>query len=359
MEELNIFNLGVNVNENTPNNNVTPTIIKNDTQSRNWCFVVNNPKLTDQQMFEYLKTLSNMRYFIFVKEKGDGTENSNGTEHHQGYIEFSTPKKFSTIKNFLSNKTIGVNAHIQPRQTTKQTVISYIKKEDKFENKAHTRLTGPFEFGELTQMGRRTDLIDMVDMRIQGATTKDVFEAHSGSYARYNSFVESMAMEYKTEKYQTNYRDNLEVIYIYGPTRTGKTKYVFDKHGYSNVYKAQGYEFGKWFDNYTAQPVLLLDEYHSNFSVDFLLQLLDGHPLCVQCRYKNRWACFEKVYIISNIPLDKQYIECQVTDKETWKALLARISKIYEFTELGKPPIEHPIPIQKTWLGQVNPNEPF
>ena len=109
MEELNIFNLGVNANENTPNNNVTPTIIKNDTQSRNGCFVVNNPKLTDQQMFEYLKTLSNMRYFIFVKEKGDGTENSNGTEHHQGYIEFSTPKKFSTIKNFLSNNTIGVN----------------------------------------------------------------------------------------------------------------------------------------------------------------------------------------------------------------------------------------------------------
>jgi len=129
-------------------------------------------------------------------------------------------------------------------------------------------------------------------------------------------------------KFATTYRDNMEVYFIYGDTRTGKTRYVYDKHGYENVYRAQGYEDNKWFDSYEGQDVLLLDEYSSSFKFDRLLEYLDGHPVVIPCRYKSRRACFTKVYITSNNPLSKQYPNIQTEYPKSWDALMERLTGI-------------------------------
>ena len=45
----------------------------------------------------------------------------------------------------------------------------------------------------------------------------------------------------------------------------------------------------------------------------------------------NKYACYHKVYIISNWDLEKQYAEIQKEDTETWSAFLRRIHKIKVF----------------------------
>ena len=50
-------------------------------------------------------------------------------------------------------------------------------------------------------------------------------------------------------------------------------------------------------------------------------------------------ACFDTVYITSNIPLEQQYQEIQRKELETWNAFLRRIHTVTEFRR-GMPPRE-------------------
>ena len=87
------------------------------------------------------------------------------------------------------------------------------------------------------------------------------------------------------------------------------------------------------FDSYHGQPVLVLEEFRSQISMSDLLSILDIYPLMLPARYSDRVACYEKVYIISNIPLSKQYMLLQKEEPATWEAFLRRISVIREYHE--------------------------
>lgn len=218
---------------------------KPDSQARDWAFVVNNPTLNEQQMFDYLKSLVNVRYFVFVREKGDGSPTKPfGTEHHQGYIEFSKPKKFSTMKGCFSADKIGVNAHISPRKYSRQSCVDYVKKEGVHADKAHTQIGQVYEYGTQPQQGKRNDLaidlVEMVEMKKQGFSDTEIFEAFPHSHARFHNYVDKISMAYKMNTYKKK-RRKLEVVYIYGKTGAGKTTYVMDKYGDENVFRLTDY----------------------------------------------------------------------------------------------------------------------
>ena len=52
-------------------------------------------------------------------------------------------------------------------------------------------------------------------------------------------------------------------------------------------------------------------------------------------RYSDRVACFNVVYITSNLPLEKQYVKIQKDAPSVWKAFLRRISVVVEFHKDG------------------------
>lgn len=62
----------------------------------------------------------------------------------------------------------------------------------------------------------------------------------------------------------------------------------------------------------------------------------DIYPIELPSRYANKYACYEKVYIISNWGLERQYESQQLFDIETWKAFLRRIKKVITYDESGK-----------------------
>ena len=66
-----------------------------------------------------------------------------------------------------------------------------------------------------------------------------------------------------------------------------------------------------------------------------MLNYLDIYPLSLPARYNDRTACYTKVYITSNIPLEKQFMDVQRRRPETWKAFLRRIHRVYEYTADG------------------------
>ena len=108
------------------------------------------------------------------------------------------------------------------------------------------------------------------------------------------------------------------MVYISGATGTGKTRGVLEKNGYSNVYRVTDYLHP--FDSYNGQPVIAFDEFRSSLRIKEMLLFCDIYPIELPSRYTNKYACYNKVYIISNWSLEKQYYEVQKDDKESWEA---------------------------------------
>lgn len=70
------------------------------------------------------------------------------------------------------------------------------------------------------------------------------------------------------------------VTWIYGPTGTGKTRFVFDNEPLEHLWLASNDL--KWFDGYSGQPAVLMDDFRGNFcSFHSLLRYLDRYPMRV------------------------------------------------------------------------------
>jgi hypothetical protein len=137
-----------------------------------------------------------------------------------------------------------------------------------------------------------------------------------------------------TERFKETVRLDLEVVYIFGKTGTGKTRGVLEKSGYSNVYRVTDYVHP--FDGYNCQSVIAFDEFRSSLRLKEMLMYCDIYPIELPSRYANKFACYNKIFIVSNWKLEKQYSELQREDKETWQAFLRRIHKIIHYENVDK-----------------------
>jgi hypothetical protein len=90
------------------------------------------------------------------------------------------------------------------------------------------------------------------------------------------------------------------------------------------------------FDSYSGQPIVCFDEFDSSFKLTDFLNFIDIYPLWLPCRYNDKVACYETVYIISNKPLTDQYKNIQTDNKEQYNALLRRIHNIIKIEKDGK-----------------------
>lgn len=108
------------------------------------------------------------------------------------------------------------------------------------------------------------------------------------------------------------------------------------------------------FDRYAQEPVLCLDEFRSSLPIGDMLNYLDGYPISLPARYANRVACYETVYIVSNIDLKKQYSIVQISEPKTWHAFLRRIHSVKEFRANGTiidhgSAIDYVFPLHSPW----------
>ena len=125
----------------------------------------------------------------------------------------------------------------------------------------------------------------------------------------------------------------IEVAYIYGAPGTGKTRSIFEAHGAENICRVTNYRMGKGvsFDAYHGQNVLVFEEFNSQIPIEEMLNYLDVYPIMLPARYSDRVACFTKVYLTSNVPLEDQYEDIQIVHPATWKAFLRRIHRVVYF----------------------------
>lgn len=305
-----------------------------DSQSRKWQVTLNNPAekgLTHETIKSKLDNIKSIKYYCLADEIGLETN----TPHTHIFL-YCSRLRFSTLKRVFPE------GHIEQAYGSVKDNRAYIRKDGKWEEdeKADTSIPGTFEeFGEIPEepgAGYRTDISEIYSQIYDGATNAEIM-ARNPESAQYINKMDKIRQEILEAEYREKWR-SLTVTYIFGPTASGKTRFVMEKHGYGSVYRVTDYNHP--FDRYAQEPVLCLDEFRSSLQIGDMLNYLDGFPLALPARYANRQACYEAVYIISNIDLKEQYIAVQKKEPETWQAFLRRIHQVMEYQKDG-PPVDH------------------
>lgn len=251
-----------------------------------------------------------------------------GTQFHTHiFVVFASRVRFSMLKRYLPE------SHIEKCKGSVSDNVNYIKKTGKWEHtaKQEKRIEGTFEeYGTQPpdSKGRRSDMSELYQMVLDNMTNAEIL-AQNQDYILQIDKIDKVRTTVLAERFKESVRLDLEVIYISGKTGTGKTRGVLEKNGYSNVYRVTDYLHP--FDSYNGQPVIAFDEFRSSLKIKEMLLYCDIYPIELPSRYANKFACYNKVYIISNWILEKQYPEIQKEDEESWNAFLRRIHKVIHY----------------------------
>jgi len=299
----------------------------NNSQSRKFQITLNNPEskgFTHDVIIKALTSLKSLIYFCMSDEIGGETK----TYHTHIFIVFINPKLFSTICNSFNGQ-----AHVEVARSSNFINKEYVFKLGKWQNteKGTTSITGTqYEWGELPQerLCPKPELELLYELIKEGKTNAELLDEYP-EYMFDISHIDRTRLILRQEEYKNVWR-NIECVYIQGTTASGKSRYVMEKYGYANVFRVTDYIHP--FDTYDCgQEVLMLEEYSSSFRLQDVLNYLDGYPLKLPARYSDKIACYTKVYITTNTPLEMQYPNAQEERSEAWKAFLRRINKVMWF----------------------------
>ena len=298
-------------------------------RSRKWQLTINNPLdhgFDHESIKEQLLKFKNLIYYCMCDETGE-----EGTFHTHVYFQCSEGAKFTTVKRRFPK------AHLEYVKGTAQENRDYIRKEGKYLGtvKAETNHINTFEeYGELPverKYQNSNEYADLLDMMKDGMSTYQIIE-ECPQYLLQLDKLERAILAIRKEKSKNEWRD-VVTTYIWGPTGTGKTSYVMNMYGYSNVYRVTDY--GHPFDGYNGEDIILFDEFHNSLNIHDMKKYLDGYPVEFPARYANKQAMFHRVFLTSQWDLKRQYMYEQREDELSWGALLRRIHNVIVIPEKG------------------------
>lgn len=299
----------------------------NNSQSRKWNLVVNNPHeagLLQEEIINKLQRFS-LEYFCLCDEIAES-----GTYHTHIFMYSLSPIRFSTIKNRFPT------AHIEKAYGTALDNKSYLQKTGKWAEtkKAETSVEGTFyEYGNIpTEIEEENpQMSKLIKSLYEGKTTTEIILEMPKLTFKIRD-IDLLRQTLLSEKYLKENR-MLDVSYLYGASGTGKTRGIFNRHDASEISRVTNYRNGKGvsFDGYNAHDVLVFEEFNSQIPIEEMLNYLDIYPLYLPARYNDKVACYTKIYITSNNPFENQYEDIQRYRPDTWNAWYRRIHNIIEY----------------------------
>lgn len=266
-------------------------------QSVNWCFTLNNYTDDDVRALKLVKC----RYICLGFEIGEEKK----TPHIQGFIQFETKVRLTAWKKI--NKKI----HAEIMKGNTDQAIAYCKKGGVYEEK-----------GDVIKERQRTDLREA-----KKKCAAEGIRAITGENDEYNSQV-IRSCEIML-KYHEKVRDfKPEVVWVYGNSGSGKTKYVKEKCAAEDTYWKDS---TKWWDGYDRHETVVMDDFRaSNMKMNELLKLIDRYPHRVECKGSFRQMLSKKMYITSIMHPKEVYN----LPEEPVQQLLRRIDRIVKVSKM-------------------------
>lgn len=225
-------------------------------QARRYCFTLNNYVDNDVASLESFFE-SHCKYLVYGKEVGESL-----TPHLQGFFTLNNKQSLKGLQNVL-----GMSFHFEPAVADSHRCSNYCKKGQ--QSHSEWELSGPngpnfglnadvTEFGNLPNPGKRTDLDRLAEAVKNGQSMRDVADLHPATYIRnYRGLANYAALQ--TQDYT---HDTVRGIWFYGAPGVGKSHHarLYGEAQGSLYIKPQN----KWFDGYTGENTILLDDLDSN-----------------------------------------------------------------------------------------------
>lgn len=218
---------------------------RNEGKSRAWFLTLNNPSEEEIQKMMTIK----FRYIIFQHEVGE-----EGTPHIHACICYENavvmPKRYVPRGHW-------------ERVYKLDACIAYCSKEE-------TRTSGPIEVGDRPQQGRRTDLKEIAKAFVE-MKEEEFVEEHPEEFIQYYRGLRELK---NVKRLDRDRNTPPTVVWNWGSAGTGKTYHPIMAFGDDNVYMKDG---TKWWDGYTQQECIVIDDFDGGWPFRDFLRLLDKY----------------------------------------------------------------------------------
>lgn len=229
-----------------------------------------------------------LRYIAYGAEVCPTT----GKDHHQGWLYFKNQRGWGARALKGIAKLLGGNCHIEP-------MVGSFKDSDAYCSKESELIT----FGEKPVQGDRSDIKDLISSMQAGDTTADeICLANPEMYHQYGrtlSKAEDVMLRKKFRTWMT------EADWYWGDTGVGKSHIAFKDFDPATHYTKPLND--KWWDGYTGQETVILNEFRGSITYSELLSMIDKWVHYVPRRNREPIPFLAKKVIITS---SKSPYEC-------------------------------------------------
>lgn len=232
-------------------------------RARSWCFTVNNWTPAEEVKVMALITDEHADAVACGKEVGEG-----GTRHLQGVVYLKSRMRLAQVKRVPGLE----RAHLEVMRGTWEQAKTYALKDGDI----------LISEGEGPQPGKRNDLKEAMEKMKGGMSLKELHYEEPAVVARYPKFFAQLD-DFRSRDLE---RQPImpKCIWIHGPPGVGKSHIVYE---WSKTLSEKPFWYKEdrgWWDAYTGQEVVIINEFDGSIPYKELLVLCDKYPTSVRRR---------------------------------------------------------------------------
>lgn len=268
--------------------------------ARRWCITDHNSEISydDDQWNDDIK------YVVGQQEQCP----TSGKIHWQVYMHTKNAIRHAAMRKMLPG------AHIEAARGTTDENIQYCTKDDTYYDRR-------FEYGKRpgSEQGKRSDLLVAGMAIIAGDNLRDVVQNHIETYIKYSRGIDKVIGLFGKQRNA----EAVSVLVWIGEPGTGKS---YAARKYAERYHEDDYYYKepttKWWDGYSGQSCVIIDDFAGELDYRYLLRVLDIYPMQVETKGGSCQLLATTFLITSNIPVAKWYpgditaLQRRITDEE-------------------------------------------
>jgi len=274
-------------------------------KSRAYCLTLNNWTMVEYELFMAHANSPSVSYFICGKEVGE-----EGTPHLQAYLYYKNAVHRSIPK---WTELLGCGRwHIEVARGTPTDNEKYCSKE------------GNFIVGGVLPVSNNDRFAAVRDLARSGSPLTQVLEEYPQIGIQYFRSVQAMISVYQPPR-----EFKTELYWFYGPTGTGKSRFVFDFD--PAVYTKPP---GKWWsESYVGQENVIMDDFRPSKELPFamLLQLSDRYACPVEFKGGVTQFRSRRLFITTCKSMEETWAHCEWLGDEAIAQLRRRMTYECQF----------------------------